>query len=253
MTRTIIFIHGMFQNAKSWKDWESYFSKEGYECIAESWPLHEGEPRDLRIKPPVRLGDLRLQTVIDRYVDLIQKKGVQPIVVGHSVGGLVVQKLAEHGLIQAGVPIASVAPNRMLTFDWGFFRNSLQITNPVAGDEPFEMDADGFHQNFANTMDREKSDEAYERTATHDSRNVLRDCMLETGTMDLERVTAPLYFIGAAEDQIIPSSLCEKNAKAYGNGMPYREFSGRGHFICGQPGWEEVAGSVASWLKTLPI
>jgi pimeloyl-ACP methyl ester carboxylesterase len=248
MTNTIIFIHGMFQNDLSWERWMDYFTEKGYNCIAEPWPLHEGNPADLRQNPPAGLGDLRLEEIVEKYEKLAQCEGGDAILVGHSVGGLIVQLLINKGLGRAGVCISSVAPNRMLAFDWGFFKNSISISNPFKGDEPFYMDEDGFYGSFANAMTREQSDRAYSLTAVHDSRNILRDCMLGPGDLDPEQTTKPLLFIGGEKDEIIPPQLNEKNAEAYPEGIAtFKEFKGRSHFICGQPGWEEVAAYVAAW------
>lgn len=256
MKATIFFIHGMFQNAKSWGQWTRYFGELGYECIAESWPLHVGEPGELRRNPPAGLGDLRLQTIIDRYASLIESRHFPPIVIGHSVGGLITQKLVERGLASAGVAICSVAPNRMLAVDWGFFRNSVQITNPLVGDSIFEMTPEGFHQNFANTLSAAESSRAFEQFATHDSRNVLRDCMLEAGEINLSRAAVPLMFVSADKDEIIPPQLCEKNAQAYvdaGGSANYEMFKNRSHYICGEPGWQEVAASIDNWIGGLAM
>jgi alpha-beta hydrolase superfamily lysophospholipase len=173
------------------------------------------------------------------------------ILVGHSVGGLIVQLLIARGLGSLGVPICSVAPNRMLSPAWSFFRNSASITNPLKGDEPYRIDAEGFHKNFANTMSRGDSDVAYEQYAMHESRNVLRDCLGPAGAIDIEAKHAPLLFISAEEDEIIPAGLCARNAKAYthqGSRADHVEFKHRGHFICGEPGWEEVAAYIATWV-----
>ncbi|RYD17696.1 MAG: alpha/beta hydrolase [Verrucomicrobiaceae bacterium] len=70
---------------------------------------------------------------------LLAREATPPVVIGHSMGGLVMQKLAAGGIISAGVWICPVAPNRMLSVDWGFLRNSVSITKPFAGDEPYEM------------------------------------------------------------------------------------------------------------------
>src|SRR6202000_2606778 len=114
-----------------------------------------------------------------------------------------------------GVAISSVAPNRMLSFDWSFFKNSATITNPLKGDAPFPMDAETFHAGFANTLSRAQSDQAWQALAVNDSRNVLRECMGDTGKIDLDAPHAPLLFIAGEKDEIIPPGLCEKNAKAY--------------------------------------
>ena len=249
--KNIIFIHGMFQNPKSWDKWITYFTKKGYNCIAPAWPYHEGEPADLRQNPSSKLGELKLETIVNE-IEKVASKTKEPILIGHSVGGLIVQLLINKGIGKAGVCIDSVAPNAMLSLDWGFFKNSALIANPFKGDEPFYTDPESFHDSFCNTMTMKESEEAFNAYATHDSRNVLRDCLGETGKVDLDLQHAPLLFIGGTEDQIIPPELNEKNANAYTDEssiVHYKEFANRGHFICGQPGWEEVADYTYDWLQ----
>lgn len=65
-------------------------------------------------------------------------------------------------------------------------------------------------------------------------------------------IDVPLLLLAGEKDQIIPASLSEKNAKAYtdtSSVTDFKEFAGRGHFICGQPGWEEVAEYAYQWLE----
>lgn len=250
--KTIVFVHGMFQNPKSWDKWVEFFRAKGYNCLAPAWPLHEGEPTDLRNDPPAGLGDLHLQTILDKIEDVVTSLDEKPILIGHSVGGLIVQLLVEKGLAEIGVPIDSVAPNAMLAFDWGFMKNSVLIANPFKGNEPFFMDLESFHDSFCNTMSMEETQKAYNEYATHDSRNVLRDCMGVDGKIDIELPHAPLLFIAGERDEIIPPELIKRNSEAYtdkGSISEYKEFADRGHYICGQPGWEEVANYIYDWLQ----
>jgi pimeloyl-ACP methyl ester carboxylesterase len=251
MSRQIMFIHGMFLNAKSWELWADYFEKRGYECHAPSWPLHAGDPAELRRNLPTGLGELHLETVVDAAREHVRALD-RPILIGHSLGGLIVQRLIGEGLGAMGVAICSVAPNMMLSLDWGLLKNSVAIGNPLKGDEPYLMDADGFNTNFGNTMPRAAADAAFFEYAMSESRNVLRDAIGDAGRVDVEAPHAPLLFIGADKDGIIPASLVRKNAQAYtdtASRSEYREFRNRSHFICGQTGWEEVAGFVANWLS----
>jgi pimeloyl-ACP methyl ester carboxylesterase len=249
MKGTIIFIHGMFLNPRSWGEWVAYFGHRGFHCKTPHWPFHEGDPAELRRAPPPGLGELDLKTVVDE-MRRVAEEHENPILVGHSLGGLIVQRLINEGIGSMGIAICSVTPNRMLSFDWGFFRNSAAITNPLKGDEPFPMEEEGFHKNFANTMSRAHSDSEYAKYAMHESRNVLRDAMGGQGKVDLDKAHAPLLFIGAGKDEIIPSSLCEKNAKAYRDEADFIEFGGRGHFICREPAWELVADRVLAWIDS---
>ncbi len=249
--KNILFIHGMFQNPRSWEKWIAYFTAKGYNCIAPAWPYHDGEPAELRNNPAPQLGDLGLQDIVDKFTSIASGLD-NPIIIGHSVGGLIVQLLINKGIGAAGVCISSVAPNAMLAFDWGFMKNSALITNPFKGNAPFEMDLESFHASFCNTMTMEETEQAYAAYATHDSRNVLRDCMGEAGQVDLDLPHVPLLFIGGEKDEIIPPELNEKNAEAYtdeGSLTYFEQFPGRSHFICGQPGWEEVAETIADWLE----
>lgn len=259
MSQTIIFIHGMFQNKKSWNKWIEFFSAKGYNCIAESWPDHEGDPAQLRANPPAELGDLLLDDVITSMETLVLKHGgdsehehEKPIVIGHSVGGLITQILANRGYISLGVPICSVAPNKMITIDWPFFQNVAAIANPFKGDKPFEQTEESFHKAFCNTLTVEEAKVAFELTCTHDSRNVLRGCLGSSGHVELDKEHVPLLFISAKEDQIVPTELVEKNSKAYDkdSGVTgFREFENRSHYICGERGWEEVAAYIENWLQ----
>lgn len=251
MKKTIVFIHGMFQNGKSWEKWVSYFTEKGYNCVAPSWPLHEGEPSALRANPPAELGDLMLEDVITA-MEAVVKQHDKPIVIGHSVGGLITQLMVNRGLAELGIPVNSVAPNGMLAFDWSFFKNSVTIMNPFKGDEIMPMDEKTFKGAFANTLSDEQLPIEYEKTATHDSRNVLRGCMGEHGKVDVDMPHVPMFFIAGEEDQIIPSELVEKNSKAYTDEVSiaeYKNYPGRSHYICNEPGYEEVLADVASFIE----
>ena len=101
-------------------------------------------------------------------------------------------------------------------------------------------------------MSMEDTREAFEETATHDSRNMLRDCMGEEGHIDTEMPHAPMLFIGADKDEVIPAALCKRNAEAYTDELSiadYKKFANRGHWICGQEGWQEVAAYIEDWLQ----
>lgn len=252
MSKTIIFIHGMFETSKSWESWIPFFEQHGYRCLAPDWPLHADEPAALRAGIPLGTGNLVLGDLLLTYERAIDSQSEPPILIGHSLGGLIVQVLVNRGKAEAGVAICPVAPNAMLSFDWHFLKSCVPILNPIMGDAPQIMTPDLFHETFANTLTAEESRAAWERFAVHESRNVLRSALGHDGHVDLKKAHAPLLLLSASEDHIIPASLVEKNADAYAKDsgvVGYHEFPGHGHFICGEPGWESVADFILGWIR----
>jgi pimeloyl-ACP methyl ester carboxylesterase len=255
MGGTIVFIHGMFLTPKSWEGWQRFFTARGFHCLAPAWPWHDGEPKALRHHIPAETGHVALRDVVDEFAAVAAAQPEKPILIGHSVGGLVAQVLVNRGLARAGVCISSMAPNGMITFDWGFLRTGAAIANPLVGDTPYRMTEKRFRGGFCNTMTEEQTHAAYAKYAVHESRNVLRGCLGPAGRVDLDRTHAPLLFVSGDQDHMFPEKLARKNADAYtpdAGVVDFKEFAGRGHFICGQPGWQEVASYIDGWLTAEP-
>jgi pimeloyl-ACP methyl ester carboxylesterase len=255
MGGTIVFVHGMFLTPKSWDGWRRYFTARGYLCVAPAWPWHDGEPDALRDHVPAETGHVALKDVVDEFAAVVAALPEKPVLIGHSVGGLVVQVLVNRGVARAGVCISSMAPNGIITFDWNFLRAGAAIANPLRGDLPYRMTEREFRRRFCNTMTPEQTRAAYAKYAVHESRNVLRGCLGPAGRVDMTREHAPLLFIAGDQDRLVPEKLEKKNALAYAPGagiVDFKEFPGRGHFICGEPGWQEVASYVEGWLAAEP-
>ncbi|HEU5078251.1 MAG TPA: alpha/beta hydrolase [Opitutaceae bacterium] len=252
MKPSIIFIHGMFLNPKSWRDWRQYFEAQGYRTSAPAWPLHDGDPFDLRNNIPMDLGKLTLEEVVQEFANIAARESERPILIGHSLGGLIVQRLVDQDLACAGVCISSVAPNGMMSADWHLLKNTMSITNPLKGDRPYIMTEEGFYQNFGNSMSREESNLAYTEFAVHESRNVLRDTLGKAGRIDVSLPHVPLLFIAGDQDHIIPDKLNKKNAEAYTDTnsiVEFKLFSGRSHFIYDEENWQEIANYTNDWLS----
>jgi pimeloyl-ACP methyl ester carboxylesterase len=248
----VVFIHGMFMNPKCWKGWIRHFGDHGYTCHAPAWPLHEGEPADLRARPDPELGRLTLGRVVEALGAVVDRLPAAPVLIGHSMGGLVVQKLLNEGKGRAGVCIDSAPPKGVFSLSWSFLRSNLPTVNPLAGDSPCHMTLERFHYTFCNTMTPEETRAAFEELVVPESRNVARSSTGADGRIDFARPHAPLLFVAGEQDHIIPAALNRRNHGAYtdaGSRRTLRVFPGRGHFICGQRGWEEVADYVEGWLR----
>lgn len=255
MSKTIIFIHGLHENAHSWDAWKLFFENAGYNCYAPAYPYHEGIPAELRQHPDKRLAHIRLRDVVAHYSQFIDKLNNEaPILMGHSMGGLIVQLLIQQGKGAAGICITSASPRGVLTLKWSFIKSNIGVINPLKGNSLFCGTREWFHYAICNTMSREESDALYENTVVPESRNIPRSSRFSDGKIDFKKPHKPLLFVSAEKDHIIPISLTIKNAEAYKDRQSitdFKEFKGRAHCIGVETGWEEVAQFIAAWMTKI--
>lgn len=80
-------------------------------CTALAYPYHDGEPSDLRANVDPRLGTVSLNQVVEHLVARLDELGLaNPIVIGHSMGGLIVQKLVSLKRASLAVAISPAPP-----------------------------------------------------------------------------------------------------------------------------------------------
>jgi pimeloyl-ACP methyl ester carboxylesterase len=250
----VVFVHGMYMNGSSWQPWGQMAGERGYRTHSPSWPFHSGEPAELRRHVDPALGRLTFGKVVEHYESILATLPEQPALIGHSVGGLVVQKLVNEGYGAAGVVVSPAPPRGILSFDPHFFRANFPHLNPLAGNRPIAMTPGRFHYTFANTLSRQDSDDLFERYAVPESRNVPRSTVTGQGAIDFGRAHVPMLFVGGDEDHLTPLPMVRRNARAYRRSpgrLDFAEFLGRSHFICNQPGWEAVAEHAFDWLASL--
>lgn len=253
-SKTIVFIHGLFMNPKSWQGWIKYFEAKGYTCYAPAYAYHEGEPANLRKNIDPKLGTLTFGNVIDNLSTFIDKLPEKPILIGHSMGGLAVQKLIELKKGVAGICIDPAPPKGIISFKWSFLKANLSTINPFKGDSVCVPSLEWFHYAFCNTLSLEETQIEYYKFVVPESRNIPRSTTKKDGQIDLKKPHEPLLIIAGEKDNIIPSSLNKKNFLAYtdkNSKVDFKEFAGRTHYICGQKNWEEVAAYVNDWILQL--
>lgn len=253
-SRTIVFIHGLFMNPASWTEWVKYFRGEGFICYSPAYPFHEGNPVELRDNFNEDLGKLRFSHVIKHLSDFIETLGEKPILIGHSMGGLAVQKLIEMNKGIAGICIDPAPPSGLFSFKWSFLKANLPTINPLKGNSVCLPDLKWFHYAFCNTMTLEQTESEYNKYVVPESRNIARSSIGHDGKVDFKKPHNPLLIIAGAKDNIVPSSLIRKNFEVYrdkNSRTEFREFADRTHYICGQANWEEVASFIGSWIADL--
>ena len=244
----ILFVHGMYMNAHSWKPWIARATQRGLVATAVSWPYHQGEPEERREHIDPRLGRLTFGAVVASLKAHIDDMPEHPILIGHSVGGLAVQKLLNDGYGRAGVAISPAPPLGVLSLAPDFFKANWPHLDPFARDRPIVMTKERFHYTFCNTMTRDESDAAYDLYVVPESRNVPRTTLTTQARVDFSRDHVPLMLMAGDSDHLTPAPMIRRNAKRYELMVDVQEFAGRSHFICNQDGWEEVADTAFDFV-----
>lgn len=175
-TRTIVFIHGMYMNNVCWEHWPEYFQDKGYKCLAPAWPGRDHPVDLLRNRhPDSKLGEITLWNVMDLYKKTVMTLDEKPIVVGHSMGGLIVQLLLQNNLAAAGVAIDSAPPMGVFSTKWSFLKSNWpHITPFISQSKPIAMSFSRFQYTFVNTMPLSDQKAAFEKYVVPESRRVPR-------------------------------------------------------------------------------
>ena len=251
-SKTIVFVHGMYVTPTCWTGWQKHFEARGYRTLAPAWPEHDPPASAQRDKHPnAALAALTLDDVLERYRQAIDGLGEKPILVGHSMGGLVVQLLVQEELAAAAVAIDSAPPKGVITLAWSFLKANWLHVSPFASEKtPAFLDEKRFRYAFVNTLPEDAQHAAWLAEVVPESRKVGKGPTTKTAKIDFTKAHAPLLLIAGEKDHIIPAALNRKNhAKYTGDSVTdFKEFPGRDHWIIASPGWQEVADYALAWI-----
>lgn len=255
---TIVLIHGLWLTPRSWEGWIDRYQKAGYKVLAPSWPGLEGEVEAIR-KDPSPLKGLKLKTVVDHYDRIIRNLDSQPILMGHSFGGLIVQMLVDRGLGSAAVLIGSAQPAGVPVLPFSTIRATLPILgNPFSYNSTTTLTPSQFNFAFTNELNAVESKKVYDRYAIPAANQILWDGAFSllnpnaASKVNFRNATrAPILFIAGGNDHLVPPAVNRATLRKYVQGSTaitdYREFPNRTHHTVGQTGWEQVADHAIQW------
>jgi pimeloyl-ACP methyl ester carboxylesterase len=253
----IVLIHGLWLTPLSWEKWVERYSARGHSVLAPAWPGLDRDVEELRADPS-GIEHLGVAEIVDHYEKVIRRLDSDPIIMGHSFGGLFTQILLDRGLGAAGVAIDSSAAKGVFTLPPSQLRSAFPVLkSPLNNHRAVLLTPEEFHYAFTNTMSEEDSRAVYDRYAVPGPGRVLFQGALanfnahaETRVHYRNDERAPLLFIAGGEDHVIPAKVDEAQARKYRKSKAvtdFREFPGRAHFTLGQEGWEEVADYALEW------
>ena len=255
--KTIVLIHGLWLTPRCWEHFRGLYESRGHRVLAPAWPRMTGEVEDVR-RDPAALDGLGVAEVVSHYERIVRDLDAPPIIMGHSLGGLIVQLLLDRGLGAAGVAIAAVPPKGVLGRSVAALRAAGPVLrNPANCSRTVALTFEQFDSAFANAMDLQDARAAYDRYAVPGpGRPVFQAALASlvpwsTDTrVDFGRGRPPLLFIAGQDDHQVPASLVRAARRKYGwsgGRTDLQEFAGRSHLIIAQAGWREVARFALDW------
>ena len=247
--RTIILIHGMWSSGEYWGNYQEVLTERGYSCHAVTLRHHGGDPA---APPHPALGTTSL---LDYAADLeaeLRQMPEPPILIGHSMGGLLAQMMAARGLARAIVLLTPASPAGIIAIRlsvirsfssalirWAFWRKAHRQTFDEAVYSMLHLLPESERRTVYDSFGYESGRAAAEIGFwLFDRRRASR--------VDPAALTCPVLVIAGKEDRLTPAPVTRKVAQRYQ--ARYEELPGHAHLVVGEPGWEDVVTLAANWL-----
>lgn len=239
----LLFVHGAWHGAWCWdENFLGYFADLGYRALAVSFRGHGGSAID---KP---LRTCSVEDYVEDVTSVADSLPVDPVVIGHSMGGLIVQKYLEARRAPAGVLMASIPPRGNYGSSLRWLRNHPwhAIKVAVTGRSlPYINTPELAREKFFSPETPEEQVLECAARLQEDSARVSIDCLM-LNLPRPDRVTTPLLVLGAEQDGAHTRKEVQATARAYGTDAQF--FPGMGHNMMLEPGWESVAERIHDWL-----
>ena len=254
----VVFIHGLWMHTSSWDRWVELFAANGYDAINPGWPGDGSSVADQRANA-ARVAGVGVQQVTDHYAKIIRSLPSKPIVIGHSFGGLIAQKLLGQGLAVAAVAIDPAQFRGVLPLPFAQLKSAFPVlskpSNKKTSNQPTKKQ---FHAGFANTVSQDESDALYDQFVIPSPGLPL----FEAASANFDKKTAasvvttakrgPLLITAGGKDNTVPEVTTRAAYKQYAKNPSLTElkvFADRGHSLAIDNGWREVADTVLAFLK----
>lgn len=239
----LVFVHGGSIGAWSWAEhFLPWFAARGFPVHALSLRGHGGS------SGRERLHSFGLDDYVEDVALVVDSLPRPPVLVGHSMGALVVQKYLERSGALAVALTCPVPPFGLLpsAFSLAIFRPGLwsEINALAAGHNASRKAlAEAL---FAGPLEAERMERIYARMQA-ESRRALMD-MTWWGLPAFWRLGSSATLVLATErDALISPALAESTARMLG--AEYRMVEGLGHALMLDARWERAAEALLAWLE----
>ena len=238
----LLFVHGAYAAAWCWQEhFLPYFAEQGFTSYAVSLSGH-GKSRGRR-----ELDSFGIKDYVDDVAEVVAKLEQPPVLIGHSMGGFVVQKYLEKREAPAAVLMSAVPPQGLMSAAFGLMFQKpglMRDLNDLMGGNRVSVDTLR-EALFAQPVDVEDLARFF-KYSQRESHHAIWDMTLFNLPHPSRLKRSPLLVLGGQHDQLIPASLVEMTARTYA--VEAKIFPGLGHGLMLERDWRLVASHIKDWL-----
>lgn len=259
----VVFVHGLWLLPSSWDRWATVFEDAGYTALTPGWPDDPDTVDEANADPEV-FAHKTVGQVADHFDEIIQVLDSEPVIVGHSFGGLLAQILAGRGLASATVAIDPAPFRGVLPLPLSALKSAFPVLhNPANRSRAIPLTYDQFRFGFANAVSEDEARELYETFAVPASGAPL----FQAATANLNPWTeakvdsenpdrGPLLIISGEKDNTVPWAIANASFKKQqrNDGVTeIVEIPNRGHALTIDSGWREVADTALAFAQRASV
>jgi non-heme chloroperoxidase len=255
----VVFVHGLWLLSSSWDPWRTLFEENGLATVAPGWPDDPETVAEGRADPEV-FAHKMIGAVSDHYLEAISMLDRRPALVGHSFGGLIVQRLAGTGVAAVTVAIDAAPFRGILSIPVSALRAGAPILrNPANRGRAVALTFDEFTYSWANNLSEAEAHSLYDTYHVPASGTPLfQDVLANLNPFTEAKVDVdnpdrgPLLIISGEQDNTIPPAISQ-SAYAHQRKNPgvteITEIPGRGHSLTIDSGWPDVARKALDFIR----
>ena len=255
----VVFVHGLWLHATSWDPWLDLFREGGYAPQAPGWPGDSDTVEETR-RQPERVAGKGIDDVVAHYAQIIRGLDAPPIVIGHSFGGIIVQRLLGQDLAAAAVAIDPAPIKGVLILPPSELKvASVALRKPANRNLAVALTREQFRYGFGNALPAQESDELYDRCAIPSPGKTLFEAAFANFTPNSpakvntrNKTRGPLLITAGGKDHTVPHAIANasfKRERRNDGVTEIVEIEGRGHSLTIDSGWREVCDKALEFVK----
>lgn len=251
--RPIVLVHGAWVTTASWDEFRKPFEMTGHLVHTPTWPFLEGlSAAEINRDPPAGFGSLTVGRIADHLQAQMARLTQQPILIGHSFGGLLVQMLLDRGLGAAGIVFNPVPIGGIIPGPTSLGAILPIVARPNGWNRPYAFSRSRWASRFANAAPAILQNWSFDNFVIPAPGRIFYQATSGIGTrIKPGRRTAPLLITGSDEDRLVTPYLARaayRIQKRSPTRTDYLDVPGRSHLLLSEPGWEEIARLALRWI-----